>query len=607
MYHIPPPLREYQCRAVGDVLSTSEPTCLVAPTGSGKSRMGAEIAASLPGRGAWIVHRRELLRQARDLLARHGLDDRVVPATVQSSEWPVADFVVIDETHHMVSDEWSQVFAHYSGARTIGLTATPERADGRALGDRFSRLVVAAHYSDLLRDGFLVDCRVLRPDEVLNKGLALDPVDAYLKHGEQRAGFVFVQRVSQAREIAERFRAAGIEARAVTERCSTAERDAAIDGLASGQVRLLVNVYTLTEGVDIPHASVCILARPVGHVSQYLQIAGRILRPCDGKQDALLIDLTGASHLHGLPTEDRLYSLDGVGIRRKSQSVTTCQLCGASYESGPAACPACGFVLPHKDWKPPRVMNVELRAVYRGAATPDDAKRREYERLRLEQILTLASVESVVVRYRRLFGDSPLLSDVSTMERRMEFYRFQNQGGTRGYKAGYAHARYTALFGGRPPERILKEDFLFGPDYSLLVRIFTNVQKRALEVIGQAVGSKINVSFPLSRVREIGARYVVYQIATRPHDWVTPGAVDRSHQTLRAAAPSATRDFMVRVRAVDLLAFDDHPHGIKHPTTESRTALFLHGTFKTLEDLGIDDPTLRAHMPTIRSRESVAA
>lgn len=454
MYHHPPPLREYQSRAVGDVLSTSEPTCLVAPTGSGKSRMGAEIAARLPGRGAWIVHRRELLRQARDLLARHGLDDRVTPVTVQSSEWPVADFVVLDELHHYMSDEWSGIFDHLPAARFIGLTATPERADGRALGDRFSRLVVAAHYSDLLRDGFLVDCRVLRPDEVLSKGLALDPVDAYLKHGEQRAGFVFVQRVSQAKEIAERFRAAGIEARAVTERCSTAERDAAIDGLASGEVRLLVNVYTLTEGVDIPHASVCILARPVGHVSQYLQIAGRILRPCPAKQDALLIDLTGASHLHGLPTEDRIYSLDGVGIRRKSQSVTTCQLCGASYESGPTACPECGFVLPHKDWKPPRVMNVELRAVYRGAATPDDAKRREYERLRAEQRATGRSVESVVVRFRDLFGEAPNLDDVTIAERRDEYRRLAKIGAQKGYNGNFAGARYKSIFGTWPNGKV---------------------------------------------------------------------------------------------------------------------------------------------------------
>lgn len=460
MYHAPPPLRDYQSRAVGDVLSTSEPTCLVAPTGSGKSRMGAEIAARLPGRGAWIVHRRELLRQARDLLARHVLDDRVVPVTVQSSEWPVADFVILDEVHHYQSDEWSGIFDHLPAARFIGLTATPERADGRALGDRFSRLVVAAHYSDLLRDGFLVDCRVLRPDEVLTKGLALDPVDAYLKHGEQRAGFVFVQRVSQAREIAERFRARGIEARAVTERCSTADRDAAIDGLATGEVRLLVNVYTMTEGVDIPHASVCILARPVGHVSQYLQIAGRILRPCPAKQDALLIDLTGASHLHGLPTEDRLYSLDGVGIRRKSQSVTTCQLCGASYESGPTACPECGFVLPHKDWKPPRVMNVELRAVYRGAATPDDAKRREYERLRAEQRAKGHSVESVVVRFRDLFGEAPNLDDVTHEERRQEYQRLAALGASKGYKSGFAGSRYQSIFGHWPSRDIMAKEVI---------------------------------------------------------------------------------------------------------------------------------------------------
>lgn len=454
MYHAPPPLREYQSRAVGDVLSTAEPTCLVAPTGSGKSRMGVEIAARLPGRGAWIVHRRELLRQARDLLASHGLDDRVVPVTVQSAEWPVADFVILDEVHHYQSDEWSGIFDHLPAARFIGLTATPERADGRALGDRFSRLVVAAHYSDLLRDGFLVDCRVLRPDDPISGGLAQDPVDAYLEHGEGRAGFVFVQRVVEANELAKRFCDIGIEARAVTQESRREDRDAAIDGLASGEVKLLVNVYTLTEGVDIPHASVCILARWVGHVSQYLQIAGRILRPCDGKQDALLIDLTGASHAHGFPTEDRLYSLDGVGIARANQaqsvSVSTCQKCGASYRSGPTECPECGLA---KEWEPPKIYNAALAEVYKGRLTPDEAKQREYERLRKLARTRGWSIEWVVNEYRKLFREEPDLSDVTWEEKKQFHSRLVGLMHSRGYKPGFPGVRFKAVFGSWPPKQ----------------------------------------------------------------------------------------------------------------------------------------------------------
>lgn len=458
MYHHPPPLREYQSRAVADVLSTSEPTCLVAPTGSGKSRMGAEIAAALPGRGAWIVHRRELLRQARDLLARHGLDDRVVPVTVQSSEWPAADFCIVDEVHHHVSDEWCNIFTHYAHARTIGLTATPERADGRALGDRFSRLVVAAHYSELLRDGFLVDCRVLRPDDPISGGLAQDPVDAYIQHAEGRSGFVFVQRVAEANELAERFRSAGIEARAVTQESKREDRDAAIDGLASGDVRLLVNVYTLTEGVDIPHASVCILARWVGHVSQYLQIAGRILRPCEGKSDALLVDLTGASHAHGFPTEDRLYSLDGVGIARANQSqvasVTTCQKCGASYRSGPSECPECGLA---KEWEPPKIYNAALAEVYKGRLTPGEAKHREYERLRNLARTKGWSIEWVVNEYRKLFREEPDLSDVTWEEKKQFHSRLVGLMHSRGYKPGFPGVRFKAVFGSWPPMQWRRE------------------------------------------------------------------------------------------------------------------------------------------------------
>lgn len=446
-----PPLRPYQQRAVEAVFAERGHVCLVAPTGSGKTRMGVEILAQLADRAVWVVHRRELLQQAEAVLDAAGLLHRVTPITVQSSDRPTASVVLLDEAHHYAASDWSAIADTYADAWRIGLTATPERSDGRALGDLFDRLVIAADYSDLIGDGHLVPCRVLRPESGIDRGLAADPLDAYLRHAEGRSGFLFCSRIDEARDLAARFTAAGIPAAAVDAETGSDERDAAIGGLRNGSLRLLTNVYALTEGVDVPHASVCLLARGVGHVSPYLQMVGRVLRAAPGKTDALLIDLPGVSHIHGMPTEDRLYSLDGQGIRPAAASVTTCMMCGASYETGPLACPECGFQKPAEDWQPMRIYNAELREVYLGAATSDDAKLREYVRLRAVASAKGWSLDWVAREYRRLFGCAPSFYDVTIEERRAYLARMREHAAERGFKPGFAAARYKNLFGEWPP------------------------------------------------------------------------------------------------------------------------------------------------------------
>jgi hypothetical protein len=92
--------------------------------------------------------------------------------------------------------------------------------------------------------------------------------------------------------------------------------------LEQGVLRVVVNVGVLTEGVDVPHVSCVVLARPCTHASTYVQIVGRVLRAAPGKTEGTLIDLVGASHKHGLPAADREHSLTGKGIelRRGEES-----------------------------------------------------------------------------------------------------------------------------------------------------------------------------------------------------------------------------------------------------------------------------------------------
>jgi hypothetical protein len=413
------------------------------------------IIAAAPGRVLWLVHRRELVTQTERVLAESGLADRVSVVTVQgllsSGNRPEADLLVWDEVHHAAAELWSGILDAYPATPRVGATATPERRDGVALGGLFGHLVVAASYSELIADGHLVPCRVIRPDGRLSGGIAADPVDAYLEHTPNAAGFAYCPTIADARNLAERFSDAGVPAACVDADTPTDERTAAVAGLADGSIRLLTNVYALTEGVDVPHASVCLLARNTTHVGPYLQMVGRVLRAHPSKTEATLLDLAGVSHEFGFPTDDRTYSLDGRGISIAAPTVTTCPNCGASYESGPDACPECGFVRPSQDWEPVRIYNAALAVAYKGAATDSSLKQAEYLRLRDVARSRGWSVGWVVREYRKLFGATPDLSDVRLADRYAEYCRMRDFAAERGWKSGYAAARYRDLFGQWPP------------------------------------------------------------------------------------------------------------------------------------------------------------
>jgi len=453
-----PSLRDYQADAVEAVIdSGSEAVCLVAPTGSGKTRMGVELAqrhVRAGGRVLWLVHRRELVSQGRAALVAAGLDDqpvRTVQGLASNGRRPEASMVVFDEAHHYVAQEWGDVARDYASSLRLGLTATPERSDGRPLGDLFDHLVVAAGYSDLISAGHLVPCRVLRPDTPLGSDLAQRPVDAYRDRADGQLAFCFSPTIRATHKIVDEFRAEGVPAAAITAQTPKMERDESLEQFRRGELKVLVNPYVLTEGVDVPEASVCILARGSSHVSPYLQMCGRVLRPAPGKTEALLLDLSGASHAHGVPTQDRTYSLDGQGIQIAGRALRVCINCGFTYESQ-LQCPSCGFQPEPAPRRPHQILSMELREFFDGENTPRFAKTGEFQRLMKVASERNFGLSWVQKEYRNLFGDSPPdLANVSGIEKLREYRRLAAFARERGYKPGFAAVRFKDLFGHWPP------------------------------------------------------------------------------------------------------------------------------------------------------------
>lgn len=445
--------------------------CLVAPTGAGKTAMGEELVARKDAPTVWLAHRRELVTQCADR-ARQRFGDlevgivmpghppspyaRIQVSAIQTliarEHRPPAGLVVFDECHHALAKSYKAILEAYPDALHLGLTATPERQDGTPLGDCFDRLVVAAQYSELLADGYLVPMRVYQPPDIPGDGYALDPLEAWKRYAPDSQTFAFFTQVSEAKEWSEKFTAAGIPAAYVEAQTKGRERNESLEAFRAGRLRVLCNVYVFTEGTDVPAAETILLARKCGHVSTYLQIAGRALRPSPGKTTAKLIDLTGASIIHGLPLEDRIYSLEGHGIKRTSETpLKQCLKCGATIISAYRVCPECGYHFPIDPKRDPKIYSWDLTEVYAGEHTPQDAKDREYKRLRIVAKSKGYTVSWVGREMKKLFGKMPAFSDVTDDEKRTEFRRLQAIGTMKGFKPGFAAVVYKQTFGVYPP------------------------------------------------------------------------------------------------------------------------------------------------------------
>ena len=360
-------LRDYQTRALEAATSAFHSGCrsllYVGPTGMGKTVLGVATVLALGGRCLWLAHRQELIQQAADAIIRAGetpgiiapwaspRDARIQVGSVQTlltrKLRPEADIVVLDEAHHMVAEQWSQLASHYPNR--IGLTATPERQDEVGLGNIFDKLIVVAQPKELIASGHLVPVRVLAPP-TRNSKLAMDPGWAYVKHAGGCKAIVFMGTVAEAIDYAKRFNARDIPARAIIGEMDSEERVDAIDAFRNGDVKVLLSVYTLTEGFDVPDVGCAILARGFSSQASYIQAVGRAMRPAPGKSESLIIDLVGAAMEHGLPDEDRVFSLAGKGIERKEKSILIrqCPQCGLVSRPKDSVCPACKFAFPKK-------------------------------------------------------------------------------------------------------------------------------------------------------------------------------------------------------------------------------------------------------------------
>lgn len=371
-------LRDYQRKAVEDVLSDTSPACVVAPCGAGKTIIGVSIVAKAGRRAAWVVHRHELADQARGKLSGGAEVMTVQGCLSAGTDMSKFGLIVFDECHHYQSDQWRTLLPSSFTGRVVGLTATPERADGRPLGDTYKRLVVAATYETLLQHGHICDVQVYAPADRVSK-CSMQPEAAWRRWGQGKT-IMFLPTVEEARSVADL-----VGGKCVDGGTPGSVRADTVAAFREGTVTCLTNVHVLTEGFDVPDVDTVILARGIDHPSTFLQISGRATRTAPGKSHGVLVDLFGVVHEHGWPTSNREYSLSGTPISKNTDKpLWQCKFCGMVYRDRPSngKCPACGKTLPK-----PKALVVKERRVERLRKDAEMSKeQREAELERLKRV-----------------------------------------------------------------------------------------------------------------------------------------------------------------------------------------------------------------------------
>lgn len=398
-------LRAYQTAAIESVRTAlargERRALLVLPTGAGKTIVASEIirrGVERRRRALFLAPRRELVYQTSDKLSAlgvpHGLlmagEGRTLDVPVQvaclptmhsrvcrgSMRAPRAEIVIVDEAHASMGRMAQAVLDLYPDAVQIGMTATPARSDGRGLGELYDTLVEGPSVADLTRDGYLVPVRYFAPSTVDLEGVRMqagdyhqgdlsarvntpkligDVVSNWLRIAADRKTVVFAVDRAHAMALHEEFTRFGVRSEYLDGNTPNDDRKAILGRVRSGETQVLCSVDVLSYGWDEPSVSCGIIARPTKSIARYLQAAGRILRPFDGKSDSILIDHSGVVSELGFVDDPQPWSLDGKSKiqERKSEKAReeprpiTCGDCGAEFKPA-SKCPECGAECTHK-------------------------------------------------------------------------------------------------------------------------------------------------------------------------------------------------------------------------------------------------------------------
>ncbi len=358
-------LRPYQNEAVKAIRNEwkngNAKTLLVLPTGTGKTVVFSKVIEEETKDGdkaLVIAHRGELLDQAADKLkVTSGLDSalekaqstavgsskKVTVASIQTlsqekrlTAYPRDYFktIVVDETHHAMSDTYQRVLKHFDGANILGVTATPDRADQRSLGKFFDSKAYEYSMHQAIKEGYLSPVRaqmipleldihevgISNGDYAVGQvGSALDPylnqiALEILKYAKGRKTVVFLPLIKTSQKFCELLNLHGLRAAEING--ESKDREQILADFEAGEYDVLCNSMLLTEGWDSPSVDCIVVLRPTKIRSLYQQMVGRGMRIHPGKENLLLLDFLWMTERHDLCRPSALISKDAELAKR---------------------------------------------------------------------------------------------------------------------------------------------------------------------------------------------------------------------------------------------------------------------------------------------------
>jgi superfamily II DNA or RNA helicase len=369
-------LREYQAELIGKIrlaiLHGSKSIVSVLGCGGGKSIIQAEIARSATAKGnrvLFLVHRKELCEQITNTFKAQGVDmDLCSVSMVQTvsrhiDKLPEPRIIITDEAHHSTAASYKKIYAAFPDACRLGFTATPCRLNKGGLGEVYDKLITSVttqwliehnylspykYYSVKLADtsGLHIKAGDYKADEVAelmqNKEIYGETVKQWEKLAKGKKTIAYCASVEAAEETAEQFRQAGYTAASLSGSTPKELRARIMQEFRESKIMILTNCELFGEGLDVPDCECTILLRPTQSLTLYIQQSMRSMRYMSGKT-AIIIDHVGNCYLHGLPDDNREWTLEPKKKQENMVKIRECPQCYAVYPPTQQKCPYCGY------------------------------------------------------------------------------------------------------------------------------------------------------------------------------------------------------------------------------------------------------------------------
>ena len=486
-----PVLRPYQERDAAELregFRKFNAGILCQPTGSGKGFMAAWMIHRVVASGRrvlFVVYGSPLVIDQHERVTNLGVESGMImgsgsaalrkpwlPVQVASistlwrrEQLPKCDLLIVDECQDITSRTFREVLARYeaSGSKILGLSGTPIGPGGVGLGRKaggiFDFMVTGPSVKELIRDKYLVSCRLYcfdcdslksvkkKGDDYDQNALAAlaaanshrvgDIVESWKKYAPDRKTAAFGVDKADAMRIKEQFSIQGINATTIFDDTSPDDRKQMWKDFDRGDLRVISSVNVIGRGVDHSILKCVIDAAGTLSIQRTLQRWGRGSRPHPGYDNFILLDFCGNYYRHSRYEADRVWSLEGEPVKTRGDGepdfrIRTCPKCRFPFRVGPKECPRCHHAIPMKE-REVREADGHLRLI-------DIEEERQEIKRKHEQEQRQKAIEMWAAR-------------ATDEDKLRKLDHWKKQAREKGLNARWAYGVYRRIFGTDPPKK----------------------------------------------------------------------------------------------------------------------------------------------------------